>query len=105
MGSTGRAVYLFEAGKNGASACTGACAAAWPPVTVTGTPRAGSGVNQALPATIKRSDGTTQVTCDGHPLCCYAGDTGAGTARGQGSKASGAGWYVVNASGSKIDTS
>ena len=105
VGSSGRAIYLFEADKSGTSACTGACAAAWPPVTVTGTPRAGSGVSQALLGTIKRPDGTTQVTYNGHPLYYYAGDTGAGAAKGQGSKAFGAGWYVVNASGSKIDTS
>ena len=105
VGSGGRAIYLFEADKNGTPACTGACAAAWPPVTATGTPRAGSGVNQALLGTIKRPDGTTQVTYNGHPLYYFAGDTGTGTAKGQGSKAFGAGWYVVNASGSKIDTS
>jgi len=99
----GRTLYLFEADKNGTSACTGACAAAWPPVTVTGTPQAGSGVSQALLGTIKRSDGTTQITYNGHPLYYFAGDTGTGEDHGQGSKAFGAGWYVVNASGAKID--
>jgi len=99
----GRALYLFEADKNGASACTGACAAAWPPVSVTGTPQAGSGVSQSLLGTIKRSDGTTQVTYNGHPLYYFAGDSGTGAAHGQGSKAFGAGWYVLNASGAKID--
>jgi predicted lipoprotein with Yx(FWY)xxD motif len=88
VGSSGRAIYLFEADKNGTSACTGACAAAWPPVTVTGTPQAGSGVNKALFGTIKRSDGTTQVTYNGHPLYYFAGDTGAGTAKGQGPRRS-----------------
>jgi len=105
VGGGGRALYLFEADKNGTSACTGACAAAWPPDTVTGAPQAGSGVSQALLGTIKRADGTTQVTYHGHPLYYFSADTSAGTARGQGSKAFGAGWYVVSASGSKIDTS
>jgi predicted lipoprotein with Yx(FWY)xxD motif len=105
VGRHGRALYLFEADKNGKPACSGACAAAWPPATVTGTPDAGSGINQALLGTIKRPDGTTQVTYDGHPLYYFAGDTSAGTAKGQGSKAFGAGWYVVSASGNKIDTS
>ena len=99
----GRTLYLFEADKNGTSACTGACAAAWPPVSVTGTPQAGSGVSQSLLGTIKRSDGTTQVTYNGHPLYYFAGDSGTGAAHGQGSKAFGAGWYVLNASGAKID--
>jgi predicted lipoprotein with Yx(FWY)xxD motif len=83
-GQRRRAIYLFEADKNGTSACTGACAAAWPPVTATGTPRAGSGVNQALLGTIKRPDGTAQVTYNGHPLYYFAGDTGTGTAKGRG---------------------
>ena len=105
VGSNGRTLYLFDADKNGTSACSGACAAAWPPVTVTGTPQAGSGVSQALLGTITRPDGTMQLTYNGHPLYYFVGDTGAGTAHGEGSKAFGADWYVVNASGSKIDTS
>jgi predicted lipoprotein with Yx(FWY)xxD motif len=103
-GSQGRTLYLFEADKNGTSTCSGACAAGWPPDTVTGTPHAGSGVKQALLSTIKRPDGTKQVTYNGHPLYYFAGDTSAGAANGQGSKAFGAGWYVVNASGHKVDT-
>ena len=104
VGSNGRTLYLFEADKNGKSTCTGACAAGWPPDTVTGTPQAGSGAKQSLLSTIKRSDGTKQVTYNGHPLYYFAGDTSAGDANGQGSKAFGAKWYVVNASGDKVDT-
>jgi predicted lipoprotein with Yx(FWY)xxD motif len=58
VGSNGRTLYLFQADKNGASACSGACAAAWPPDAVTGAPQAGSGVNQALLGTITRPDGS-----------------------------------------------
>jgi predicted lipoprotein with Yx(FWY)xxD motif len=99
----GHALYLFEADKNGTSACTGACAAAWPPVTVSGTPQGGSGIDESLLGTITRSDGTMQLTYNHHPLYYFAGDSGTGSAHGQGSKAFGAGWYVVNASGAKID--
>jgi predicted lipoprotein with Yx(FWY)xxD motif len=99
----GRALYLWEADTNGTSACTGACAAAWPPVTVSGTAQAGSGVTQSLLGTVKRADGTEQVTYNGHPLYYFVGDTGAGMAKGQNSKAFGADWYVLNAKGSKID--
>ena len=99
----GHAMYLWEADKNGTSTCSGACAAAWPPVTTGGPPQAGSGVDKSLLGTIKRADGTEQVTYNGHPLYYFAADTGAGMAKGQGSKAFGAGWYVVNAKGSKID--
>jgi predicted lipoprotein with Yx(FWY)xxD motif len=100
----GRTMYLFEADKTGTSTCNGACAAAWPPVTVSGTPQAGSGVDQALLGTVKRDDGTMQLTYNKHPLYYFAADTSAGQDHGQGSKEFGAGWYVVNAKGSKIDT-
>ena len=102
-GGQGRAIYLWEADKSSTSVCSGACAATWPPVITTGMPMAGSGVEQSLLGTAKRSDGTEQVTYNGHPLYYFAADTGAGTAKGQGSKEFGAGWYVVNAKGSKID--
>ena len=105
VGRDGRTLYLFQADKNRTSACSGACAAAWPPYIVTGTPQAGSGVNQALLGTIIRPDGTMQLTYDGHPLYYFTADTAAGTAHGQAVKAFGAEWYVVGASGSKIDTS
>jgi predicted lipoprotein with Yx(FWY)xxD motif len=105
VGSNGHTLYLFQADKKGTSACSGACAAAWPPVTVTGTPRAGSGVSQALLGTIKRPDGTVQLTYNGRPLYYFTADTAARTAHVQGIKAFGAEWYVISASGSKIDTS
>jgi predicted lipoprotein with Yx(FWY)xxD motif len=105
VGSNGRTLYLFQADKNGTSACSGACAAAWLPDTVTGTPQAGSGVSQPLLGTITRADGTKQLTYNGHPLYYFTADSAGGTAHGQGVKAFGAEWYVVNASGSKIDTS
>jgi predicted lipoprotein with Yx(FWY)xxD motif len=105
VSSNGRTLYLFEADKNGTSACSGACAAAWPPDTVTGTPQAGSGVSQSLLGTITRADGTMQLTYNGHPLYYFTADTAGGTAHGQAVKAFGAEWYVVSASGSKIDTS
>lgn len=99
----GRALYLFEADKGTSSTCTGACAAAWPPVTASAMPTAGGGVSQSLLGTTKRADGTEQVTYNGHPLYYFAADTGAGMVKGQGSKEFGAGWYVLNAKGSKID--
>jgi len=101
----GRALYLFEADKSGTSTCTGACARSWPPYTVSGKPAPGVGVSHSLLGTIQRTDGTMQVTYNGHPLYLFTGDRGAGTANGEGAKAFGADWYVVNASGGKIDTS
>ena len=99
----GRALYLFEADKGSTSTCTGACAAAWPPVTASAMPMAGGGVSQSMLGTTKRADGTEQLTYNGHPLYYFSADTGSGMAKGQGVKAFGADWYVVNAKGSKID--
>ena len=99
----GRALYLFEADKGSMSACTGACAAAWPPVTAGAMPMAGGGVSQSLLGTTKRADGTEQLTYNGHPLYYFSADTGSGMAKGQGVNAFGSDWYVVNAKGSKID--
>ena len=99
----GRALYLFEADKGSTSTCTGACASAWPPVTASAMPMAGGGVSPSLLGTTKRADGTEQLTYNGHPLYYFAADTGSGMAKGQGTKAFGAGWYVLNAKGAKID--
>jgi len=99
----GKTLYLWEADKSGTSTCSGACAAAWPPVTTSGAPLAGGGVDKSLLSTVKRSDGAEQVTYNGHPLYYYVGDTGPGTAKGQGSKDFGASWYVLSAKGVKID--
>jgi len=103
VGPDGKTVYLFEGDKNGKPTCTGACAGIWPPVTASGMPTAGSGLDQSLLGTVKRADGSTQVTFGGHPLYYYTGDPSAGLAKGQGLKAFGADWYVLNAKGSKID--
>jgi predicted lipoprotein with Yx(FWY)xxD motif len=96
-------VYLFEADKGTSSACNGDCAQDWPPVTTEGKPTASGGALGADLGTTTRSDGSKQVTYKGHPLYFFDDDKDAGDARGQGSKAFGAGWYVMKANGSKID--
>ena len=103
VGPDGKTVYLFEADKNGKPTCAGACTKFWPPVTVSSMPSTGSGLDKSLLGTVKRADGSTQVTYAGHPLYYYSGDAAPGTALGQGMSAFGAEWYVLNAKGSKID--
>jgi predicted lipoprotein with Yx(FWY)xxD motif len=102
--SAGRAVYLFLADSSGKSACSGACAAAWPPVVATGQPTAAGDAQSSDLGTITRSDGTKQVTYDGHPLYYFVGDTGPGTDKGQGVDGFGAKWWLVAPSGSSITT-
>jgi predicted lipoprotein with Yx(FWY)xxD motif len=105
VGTDGRTLYLFEKDHGTTSACSGACAQAWPPLTTGGAPKAAAGVKSSLLGTTKRGDGTMQVTYAGHPLYYFQGDSAAGQANGQGSKAFGAGWYVLAPSGKKIDES
>ena len=102
--SSGRAIYLFLADSKDKSNCSGACASTWPPVTTTGTPTASGSAQSSDLGTITRSDGTKQVTYDGHPLYYFAGDTGAGTDKGQGIDGFGAKWWLIAPSGSSITT-
>src|SRR6202034_2516214 len=100
--SAGRAVYLWAADSMNKSMCSGACAQAWPPVTSKGQVTAAGGAKTADLGTITRSDGTKQVTYDGHPLYYYAGDSGPGQTNGQGSDSFGAKWWLVAPAGTKI---
>jgi predicted lipoprotein with Yx(FWY)xxD motif len=97
-------VYLFEADKGTSSACSGACAKAWPPVTTASEPTTSGSAIAADLGTTMRSDGTKQVTYKGHPLYFFEKDGDAGDAYGQDSKAFGAGWYVLKPSGEKVDS-
>ena len=97
-------VYLFEGDKGGSSTCTGACAAAWPPLTTGGRPQAGGSASSSMLGTITRSNGVKQVTYNGHPLYFFTKDGDAGDAYGQGVKAFGADWYVLAPSGEKVDS-
>ena len=101
-GAGGRALYLWVADAEGMSSCSGACAKAWPPLTSKGKPVASGSVKASQLGTIKRSDGTEQVTYNGHPLYYFAGDPKSGTTNGQGSDEFGAKWWLVSTSGSAI---
>jgi predicted lipoprotein with Yx(FWY)xxD motif len=103
--SSGRAVYLWVKDTGDMSNCNGACAGAWPPVTTTATATATGGAKASDIGTITRSDGTKQVTYDGHPLYYFAGDSGPGTASGQGSDGFGAKWWLVAPTGSDVTAS
>ena len=99
----GRALYLFEKDKGDKSTCSGACAAAWPPLTTSGKPTSGGTVQAGKLGTTTRSDGTHEVTYNGHPLYLYAGDSKAGQTTGQGLDQFGAEWYVLNGAGKKVE--
>ena len=101
--SEGMTLYYFEKDQKGSgkSKCEGACAEAWPPLTTEGATEAMSGVKKAMLGTIKRSDGTTQVTYAGWPLYTFVEDKKPGEDNGTDSKAFGASWYPLHANGQK----
>jgi predicted lipoprotein with Yx(FWY)xxD motif len=92
----GFTLYSFAPDTATASKCTGACAQIWPPVT--GPAAAGQGVTGTL-GTITRSDGSKQVTYNGHPLYTYTADTAPGQAKGNGINVDGGVWHEVTTSG------
>jgi predicted lipoprotein with Yx(FWY)xxD motif len=93
--ASGRTLYWFAPDTPSRSACYGECAAYWPPVT--GAPQAGPGVALSKLGTIRRTDGSLQVTYDGHPLYTYIGDTGPGQASGNDINLNGGLWHEVPA--------
>jgi predicted lipoprotein with Yx(FWY)xxD motif len=104
VNSTGRTLYLFKADVGAKSACTGACATAWPPLLATAKPTAGTGLTASKLATITRSDGTQQVTYNGHPVYLFIKDKKPGQTTGQGVTAFGAAWYALTPAGNQIST-
>jgi len=97
--SKGFTLYYFEKDKGGKSACYGACAKVWPPLT--GTPQGKGGAMASKFGTTKRSDGTVQVTYAGWPLYTYTADTKPGEANGIDVKSFGATWYPLHPNGEK----
>ena len=97
-GEGGKTLYILTKDSAGASSCTDAtCAATWPAFTLdTGeSVTAGAGVTGTF-ATLKRPDGSMQVTYDNRPVYYFSGDSAAGDANGQGINGV---WYVVSPAG------
>ena len=101
----GRTLYLFGKDKQGKSACSGKCAAFWPPVITSGKPLATAGAKASLLGTTKRADGRLQVTYNHHPLYTFVKDTRRGQTNGEELDVFGAEWYAVSAAGAKVEKS
>jgi predicted lipoprotein with Yx(FWY)xxD motif len=91
----GFTLYSFAPDTRTTSKCYGSCAAYWPPVI--GSSAAGSGL-PGKTGTIKRTDGSLQLTYNGHPLYTYIGDSAPGQASGNNLNLNGGLWLVVPAS-------
>jgi predicted lipoprotein with Yx(FWY)xxD motif len=100
VNSKRQAIYLFQRDSKQKSNCYGDCAAAWPPVYTTGTPKALRGVRKSLLGTIKRRDGKTQVTYAGNPLYYYAHE-GPGQVLCHNVRLNGGYWWVIGPDGKR----
>ena len=91
----GMTLYMNKNDTATTSSCYTTCAQNWPPLTTSSGTQASlaSGVTGTL-ATLTRTDNTTQVTYNGHPLYYWKGDKAPGDTTGNG-LLSGA-WSVVN---------
>ncbi len=99
VNAQGMTLYSLSGEHGGKFICTSStCTAVWHPLSASaGTP---SGSVGSL-GTVKRPDGTVQVTYKGMPLYTFAQDQGPGEDKGQGIKDVGTWTVVTTGSGSK----
>jgi predicted lipoprotein with Yx(FWY)xxD motif len=102
---SGDALYDFVPDTPTHSACLNdGCVFQWPPLLATNPIRVGPGVNRSLVGTLRRPDGSTQLSYGGHPLYTYNLDVHPGDITGQAIDQDGGLWYVLNAQGHEIHT-
>jgi predicted lipoprotein with Yx(FWY)xxD motif len=98
---SGHTLYTFSRDTGGKPTCYGACAKAWPPALAENGARAGGSAQPGKVGTAKRTDGTVQLTYDGHPLYRYSGD-GQGDLKGEGDEAFGGEWQAIRPNGEQL---
>jgi predicted lipoprotein with Yx(FWY)xxD motif len=101
VASNGHTLYELDKDTPTMAMCTGGCAGLWPPLTATGTPTGGTGVD-ATKLTILTGPNGMQVVYAGHPLYMFSQDSAPGDVKGQGF--AGNIWHVVSPSGTPITT-
>lgn len=87
----GRTLYRYDRDQPDQSVCTGPCMTDWLPYGAAGS--APSGLEAGAFGSIKRSDGTTQLTFNGSPLYYYVKDAAIGDTSGHGKDDV---WHVVD---------
>lgn len=98
--AAGRTVYMYAPdGSSTTSKVPAALKTAWPPVVVSGTVIAGSGLSAAKLAAHPQAGGALQVAYGGHLLYTFANDKAPGDATGQ---ALGGIWFTLSPAGAKI---
>jgi predicted lipoprotein with Yx(FWY)xxD motif len=102
----GDTLYDFVPDTPTHSACIDdGCVFQWPPLVVHGPVRIEKGLVPSLVGTLKRPDGSTQLSYGGHPLYTYNLDVTPGIVTGQAIDQNGGLWYVIGRRGNQITTS
>ncbi|MFF4160854.1 hypothetical protein [Streptomyces sp. NPDC001678] len=101
VNGAGFTLYRFDkdSANPSKSTCNGDCASTWPPVVVApGGKVFLDGVDKPKVGTVKRDDGSLQVTIGGWPVYRFSKDTKPGETKGQGV---GGTWFGVTPDGKK----
>ena len=102
----GDTLYDFVPDTPTHSACIDdGCVFQWPPLVVNGPVHVQKGIDPALVGTLKRPDGSRQLSYGGHPLYTYNLDVTPGMVTGQAIDQNGGLWYVLGRRGNQITTS
>ena len=100
--SKGRTLYEFGHDLKNKSRCSGACASNWPPAASQAKPTVAKGIKKSKLKVIKRSDGSRQLSYNGHPLYRFVADSGPGSTSGENITAFGGTWDVLSKSGTVV---
>lgn len=100
--ASGRTLYLTTGDTPNKTNCFGSSADRWPSLLTIALPAAGAGIRSDLLGTIKREEGSTQVTYNGWPLYYFNRDDRPGFTAGQNITDTCGIWYVLSAAGQAI---
>ena len=88
----GLTLYYFTPDTSSASACTGGCAHAWPPLVFSGSGSPTSATTLPGKLTVVSSGNGNQVEYNGHLLYTFSGDSAPGQTNGEGLNGK---WFVA----------
>jgi predicted lipoprotein with Yx(FWY)xxD motif len=90
---------LYQFNRPPTPSCYEACAEVWLPVLTAASPEAIGRAKESLLGTIRREDGSRQVTYDRHPLYAYTNDKKPGETNGDYAVSFGEEWHALEADG------